>query len=179
MKLFRSFHLAAVVLVFCHFFLLAQEKPSEKPVSKSSTDSTGIKAAPKPAMAKVKITSIDSMAQFNKLLEKSGDRLLMFDLYADWCMPCKILSPTIEKIAVDYAKSLSVYKINIDKQPALAQMFGAQSIPLIVFVRNKKGVNGVMGMQPREVYTNMIDEILKQKPAPVVKKDSTKTSKNK
>lgn len=45
------------------------------------------------------IKTINSVEEFSKILESSGDRLLVFDLYADWCMPCKILSPILEKIS--------------------------------------------------------------------------------
>lgn len=99
---------------------------------------------------------IESTEHFASIVNKSGDRLLMFDLYADWCMPCRILSPMLEKIAADMKNSVSVYKINIDKHPELASFFQVNGIPLVVLVKEKKAVQALMGVQPEATYRRAI-----------------------
>ena len=55
----------------------------------------------------------------------------MFDLYADWCGPCKKLSPMLEKMAPAVANQVEVYKVNVDKLPKISRSFNVKSIPFI------------------------------------------------
>ncbi len=104
------------------------------------------------------VKTIENVDQFTEILESSGDQLLLFDLYADWCMPCKILSPQLEKIAEANVDRATVYKINVDKHPALAQAFGVQGIPYVVFVKNKAAVHAITGVQPAGAYQKAIQD---------------------
>lgn len=104
------------------------------------------------------VKSINSIEEFTKLIETSGDRLLVFDLYADWCMPCKILSPTLEKISDEKKDQADFYKINVDKNPQIAGAFGVSGIPFVVFVKNKTGVSALTGVQSKEAYIKTIDQ---------------------
>ncbi|MBD3318164.1 MAG: hypothetical protein GF344_20465, partial [Chitinivibrionales bacterium] len=61
------------------------------------------------------IKKIESTAQFEKVVNSSGSRLLVFDLYADWCAPCQILSPMLERLALEKRNKATVYKINVDQ----------------------------------------------------------------
>lgn len=63
-----------------------------------------------------------------------GDKPCVIDFYATWCGPCKMISPYLERIAEKYKGQLYVYKIDVDKERELASMFGAYSIPLLIFV---------------------------------------------
>jgi len=63
----------------------------------------------------------------------AGDKPAIIDFYADWCGPCKKLSPTIEKMAGKYAGKIRVYKVNIDQQQLIVATFGIQSIPTVLF----------------------------------------------
>jgi thioredoxin len=80
----------------------------------------------------------------------------MFDLYADWCMPCRILSPVLEKVAADMKSSVAVYKIDIDRNPAIASLFQVSGIPFVVLMKDKKAVQSFMGVQPEAVYRRAI-----------------------
>ena len=82
----------------------------------------------------------------------------MFDLYADWCMPCRVLSPVLEKIAVEMKSSVSFYKINIDKSPDIASVFQVSGIPFVVFIKDKKVVQALLGVQPEAAYRRAIME---------------------
>ncbi len=102
------------------------------------------------------VRHINSVEEFKDVIESSEDRLLVFDLYADWCMPCKILGPRLEKVAAENQQFASVYKINVDKHPGIAGMFGTRGIPFVVFVKGKTAVHAVTGVQPEEVYEDAI-----------------------
>ena len=103
------------------------------------------------------IGSIDSMEQLNKIIEKSGERLLIFDFYADWCPPCKELEPILEKIAKEKSEMVTVYKINIDRSRALANSFRVGGIPHVVFLKNKKTVLALTGLYPKNMYLKAVE----------------------
>ena len=62
--------------------------------------------------------------------------LAMVDFWADWCGPCKMLSPVIESLADQYEGKVLVGKVNVDEEPDLARRFGVMSIPTVVFLKN-------------------------------------------
>jgi thioredoxin len=104
------------------------------------------------------VIAITSDEQFKAIIDTSGDRLLIFDLYADWCMPCKILSPTLEELARENSGKASFYKINVDVHTQIAGMFGVSGIPFVVFVKNKTGVHALTGVNPKGTYQRAIDQ---------------------
>ena len=63
-----------------------------------------------------------------------GDKPAIIDFYATWCGPCKATAPILAEVADDYAGKLDVYKIDVDKEPELAALFGVRSIPSLLFV---------------------------------------------
>ncbi len=103
------------------------------------------------------VKTISSTEEFEKIVQKR-DRLLVFDLYAEWCMPCRILSPMLEKIAKEADGKAEFYKINVDEHPSLAQAFGVRGIPYVVFVKNQKAVHALTGVRPKEDYVRVIDD---------------------
>jgi thioredoxin len=105
------------------------------------------------------VHEIKSAEEFKALLDTSGNRLLVFDLYADWCMPCRILSPIIEKLAIEHKGKASFYKVNTDRQLEVAAAFGVQGIPFVVFVRNKTGLEALTGVHPPETYVRLINQL--------------------
>ncbi len=105
------------------------------------------------------VREVTSIEQLKTLLDTSGSRLLVFDLYADWCMPCRILSPMIEKIALEQKDKASFFKVNIDKQPEIGGAFGVQGIPFVVFVRGSTGLDALTGLHPPETYVRLINRL--------------------
>lgn len=86
--------------------------------------------------------------------------LTMVDFWADWCGPCKMVGPVVEKIAADYDGKALVAKVNIDEEPELAQRFGVMSIPTLLFLKNGREFDRKVGVMPPEAFTSVLDENL-------------------
>ena len=104
------------------------------------------------------VKNITSEADFNTVLDNAGSRLLVFDMYATWCKPCKMLAPILESIAEANLGKAAFYKINVDNQQQLAQKFQVSSIPFVMFIKNKTVVDSLTGLQPQEVYQQTLDK---------------------
>ena len=78
----------------------------------------------------------------------NSDMPVLVDFYADWCGPCKMMGPVVEKIAKEYSGRAKVGKVNVDEQQELARQFGIMSIPSFVFIKNGKKVDQAMGAMP-------------------------------
>lgn len=92
--------------------------------------------------------------------EVNAAPLTIVDFWAVWCGPCRMLAPTIEKIAEQYDGRAQVAKVNIDEEPALAQKFGVMSIPTVVFLKNGQEFERRVGVMPAQAYTSVLDENL-------------------
>jgi len=121
----------------------------------SCGDDTGNKS--RAPLADSVIRYIDSMEQLNKIIQTSGERLLIFDFYADWCPPCKEIEPVLEKIAKEKSDMVTVYKINIDRNRALANSFRVGGIPHVVLFKNKKTVLTLSGLYPKNMYVKLVE----------------------
>lgn len=105
------------------------------------------------------IRHIRSEEEFRDIINKAGNRLLVFDLYADWCKPCKMLSPILEKIASEQREKADFYKINIDENENLATQFDVTGIPYVVFMKNGSTVNSIIGLRPKDTYVQIINKL--------------------
>ena len=86
--------------------------------------------------------------------------LAMVDFWADWCGPCKMLSPVIEEIAERYEGRVLVGKVNVDEEPELARQFGVMQIPTVVFLKDGREVARKVGAMPAGVFTGVLDQYL-------------------
>ena len=84
----------------------------------------------------------------------------MVDFWADWCGPCKMLSPTVEALASQYDGKVLVGKVNVDEEPELARRFGVMSIPTVVFLKNGQEVDRKIGFMPPDAFTAVLDGLL-------------------
>ena len=83
--------------------------------------------------------------------------LAMVDFWADWCGPCKMLSPVIESIGGQYEGKVLVGKVNVDEEPELARRFGVMSIPTVVFLKNGQEFDRKVGVMPAQAFTSVLD----------------------
>ena len=94
----------------------------------------------------------------NEAFDKAtASGLAMVDFWADWCGPCKMLSPVIESLADQYEGKVLVGKVNVDEEPDLARRFGVMSIPTVVFLKNGKEVERKVGAMPAAVFRAVLD----------------------
>ena len=82
---------------------------------------------------------------------------VVLDFYADWCRPCKMVAPELTKLQKDYKGKILVYKINIDQEPELAQVFGIQSIPTIFFIKPDGKYTGLLGYRTNYELKQTVD----------------------
>ena len=93
---------------------------------------------------------------FNQEIESND--VILVDFWADWCGPCKMLSPILDEISSEY--SLLVGKLNVDENPEKAQEYSVQSIPTMVLFRNGKPVHTVLGAMPKHKLLKELAEWL-------------------
>lgn len=99
-------------------------------------------------------------ANFSSEVAESSD-LVMVDFWAEWCGPCRLIGPTVEQLADEYAgKGLKVGKLNVDHNPKSAGDFGVRSIPTILFFRNGEVVDRLVGALPKPHFEQKIDALL-------------------
>ena len=87
-------------------------------------------------------------------------RLVIVDLWAPWCGPCRMVAPVLERLAEDFAGSLKVVKVNVDGSPRIAQTYRATSIPMLLFMRGGRLVGTVVGAQPDYVLRPRVESLL-------------------
>ena len=100
-----------------------------------------------------------TVATFEAEVLKS-DLPVLLDLYADWCGPCKMLSPIVDKMAEVYAGKLKVCKLNVDDDFPIAAQFGVQSIPTLIFFKNGEAVQKSVGYSSEDELKSMIDAVV-------------------
>lgn len=89
-----------------------------------------------------------------------GELPAIIDFYADWCGPCRQLSPRVEEIAKEYDGKIVVYKVNTDVERELAQSMGVTSLPTLLFIPAKGKPQATMGALPKETLVKAVQEVL-------------------
>ena len=93
----------------------------------------------------------------------AGNKPCIVDFYADWCKPCKMIAPIMTELAGKYSGQISIYKINVDEERELAQFFGIQSIPTVLFCPMNGKPQMSQGALPKESFEKAINEVLLKK----------------
>ncbi|HOG24206.1 MAG: Thioredoxin [Candidatus Omnitrophica bacterium ADurb.Bin292] len=99
-------------------------------------------------------------ANFQTEVLQSAQPVLV-DFWAEWCGPCRMLGPVVEKIAAANAGKITVGKMNVDENPGTPSKYGIQGIPTIIFFKGGQPVQQLVGYQSQDKIQKMIDEILR------------------
>ena len=92
-----------------------------------------------------------------------GDKPAIIDFYADWCGPCRRLSPILEELAEEYRDNIYIYKVNVDDNKEIAEVFGITSLPTIVFVPMTGNPSAGTGFLPKDILKRALNDILLKK----------------
>ena len=95
----------------------------------------------------------------NKEWKYEGAKPAIIDFYADWCPPCRQLSPLVEEIAQEYSGKIVVYKVDTDKEKILAQYLGISGLPTLLFIPVKGKPQASMGFIPKETIVKTINNV--------------------
>ncbi len=85
-----------------------------------------------------------------------SDQPVLIDFWASWCMPCRMVAPTIEALADEYVGKAKICKVNVDDQPDLAGKFGIMSIPTVIVIKDGKITSKSVGAQSKQAYADML-----------------------
>ena len=97
--------------------------------------------------------------QFDQEILKSEMPVLV-DFWADWCVPCHMVSPVVEEIGQDRAETLKVAKLNVDDNPESAYRYGVMSIPTLILFKGGEEIARVVGAKPKDAILRELDEHL-------------------
>lgn len=134
-----------------------------------STGSARPAASAEPVQANVASTAtenrqvgprhITNAEEFENAVLKA-DKPVLVDFYADWCGPCRMLAPTIEKLATQYEGRAVVAKVNVDRLSKIAGQYEIQGIPAVVVFHKGKEVQRLVGVRSADDYAKVLDKLL-------------------
>lgn len=158
---------------------LAEEQKAElsgagRPAEEQGVEMTGAvrpdeetAAKEKPTTRVVYITKADFLKKvydFEKNPDEwkyLGSQPAIVDFYADWCGPCRQLSPVLDELAKEYSGKLTIYKVNVDNERGLATFFGIRSIPTLLFIPMKGKPQRSLGALSKTELKGIIKDVLK------------------
>jgi thioredoxin 1 len=148
MKIFLSILIPSLFFINC--------KSENKTLSDSKNpDTTAVVQLTNEAFKKM-IFSYD----LNKEWEYKGTKPAIIDFYADWCAPCRQLSPIVDELAREYAGKIAVYKVDTEKEKILTQSMGITGLPTLLFIPAEGNPKMSMGLLSKESLIKAINEVL-------------------
>ncbi|WP_343075907.1 thioredoxin [Prosthecobacter dejongeii] len=84
---------------------------------------------------------------------------VIVDFWAEWCGPCRMLTPILEQLATEKGAAVKVTKVNVDENPNLAAQYGVRSIPMLLFIKNGEVKETVVGVQSKDALSRKLDAL--------------------
>jgi thioredoxin 1 len=91
-----------------------------------------------------------------------SDQPVLVDFWATWCGPCRVIAPSIEELASDYEGRAKVAKLDVDNNPQVAMQYGIRSIPSLIFFKDGRPVDQMIGVVPKNVLAQKLDALVGQ-----------------
>src|SRR5689334_15145107 len=101
---------------------------------------------------------METTVTFEEAVAKGS--LVLVDFWAEWCGPCRMMNPIIEKLKKDYEGKMDVVKVNADNNPALTEQYGVQSLPSFIFIKGGKEVQRMVGATSETRLKEAADSLL-------------------
>jgi len=92
----------------------------------------------------------------------NSDIPVVIDLWAEWCMPCRMISLAVEEISHEYEGKIKVGKLNVDENPSIAGEYGIMGIPTLLFFKSGDIVDRIVGVVPKRVIEEKVKKILNE-----------------
>ncbi|XP_049764337.1 thioredoxin-2-like [Schistocerca cancellata] len=117
---------------------------------------------------RIEVKEISTPEELATLLEEAGDKLVVVDFFADWCGPCKIMSPRVTELANAHDDVIFI-KVNIDECDEIVKRYGISSIPTFVFIKGGEKLDSLIGAN----YELLTNKVVKLKTPPPTEELST------
>lgn len=92
--------------------------------------------------------------------EKTSKGFVVVDFFANWCGPCRMLSPILEEVKDELKDKVEIYKVNVDDEENLARQFGVMSIPCLFFFKNGEMVEKQVGLVNKDILVSKIESLM-------------------
>jgi thioredoxin 1 len=95
---------------------------------------------------------------FNEII--NGDKLTVIDFWAEWCGPCKMVSPILDSLAEEFGDEIVVAKCDVDDLSFVSDKYGIRNIPAVLFIQDGEVVDKIIGANPKEKYVAKINSLI-------------------
>ena len=89
---------------------------------------------------------------------KTKDGVVLVDFWADWCMPCKMMAPILNDVAIATEDKAIIYKLNVDEHQQVAAKYGIRNIPTMILFKNGQEFERIIGVKPKDYIVSSIDK---------------------
>ena len=100
-------------------------------------------------------------SQINEEIVKNSHKLSIIDFYADWCIPCQMLTPILQELDKKY-KEVEIYKVNVDESQNSAIMYGISSVPTLIFFKDGEEVERKIGLESLGNLSKIVEEFVSE-----------------